>query len=203
MGTRNLTMVISKEGEIKIAQYGQWDGYPSGAGAKLLQFCQNKDRLEKLEKKLPVISFNTPERKAEMNKALQKITGKNDGWMTMEQAVKFHELYPYENRDIGSEIVYKVIEDPNPVILENSANFAKDSLFCEWAYVINLQTRELEVYKGFNKSAPVKDERFAKVGDEPTDRNKQYYPVRLIGTHSFDNLPVVEEFIKQYENQEE
>lgn len=27
MGTRNLTMLIS-DGETKVAQYGQWDGYP-------------------------------------------------------------------------------------------------------------------------------------------------------------------------------
>ena len=28
MGTRNLTCVF-KDGEYKVAQYGQWDGYPS------------------------------------------------------------------------------------------------------------------------------------------------------------------------------
>jgi len=37
MGTRNLTMVIS-DGKTKIAQYGQWDGYPSGQGADILAF---------------------------------------------------------------------------------------------------------------------------------------------------------------------
>jgi hypothetical protein len=42
MGTRNLTMVISK-GEYKIAQYGQWDGYPSGQGSVVLNFLMNLD----------------------------------------------------------------------------------------------------------------------------------------------------------------
>lgn len=32
MGTRNLTAVYI-DGEYKVAQYGQWDGYPEGPGA--------------------------------------------------------------------------------------------------------------------------------------------------------------------------
>ena len=43
MGTRNLTMVINQEGETKVAQYGQWDGYPSGVGASVLSFLKNKE----------------------------------------------------------------------------------------------------------------------------------------------------------------
>lgn len=31
MGTRNLTCVVL-DGEFKVAQYGQWDGYPEGSG---------------------------------------------------------------------------------------------------------------------------------------------------------------------------
>ena len=29
MGTRHAQYVINREGEEKVAQYGQWDGYPS------------------------------------------------------------------------------------------------------------------------------------------------------------------------------
>lgn len=36
-------------------------------------------------------------------------------------------------------------------ILDESS-FMKDSLFCEWAYVINLDTNMFEVYEGFQKS---------------------------------------------------
>ena len=37
MGTRNITFVI-RNGEKKVAQYCQWDGYPTGRGAEVLKF---------------------------------------------------------------------------------------------------------------------------------------------------------------------
>ena len=42
MGTRNLTIVISDD-KRKIAQYGQWDGYPSGQGVTALKFLRKMD----------------------------------------------------------------------------------------------------------------------------------------------------------------
>ena len=35
MGTRNLTIVYY-DGDYRVAQYGQWDGYPEGAGIEVL-----------------------------------------------------------------------------------------------------------------------------------------------------------------------
>ena len=52
MGTRNLTLVINQEGEKKVAQYGQWDGYPSGVGAGVLRFLKNKEVFEKFKDNL-------------------------------------------------------------------------------------------------------------------------------------------------------
>ena len=49
MGTRNLTMVISQE-KTKVAQYGQWDGYPEGQGVKILSILKKVDMSE-LKKK--------------------------------------------------------------------------------------------------------------------------------------------------------
>lgn len=39
MGTRNITRVISG-GELKVCQYGQWDGYPMGAGMSIANFVR-------------------------------------------------------------------------------------------------------------------------------------------------------------------
>ncbi len=40
MGTRNLTRVISN-GQLKIEQYCQWDGYPTGRGSVVLAFARD------------------------------------------------------------------------------------------------------------------------------------------------------------------
>lgn len=40
MGTRNITRVRSN-GEVKINQYCQWDGYPTGRGLDVLKFCRD------------------------------------------------------------------------------------------------------------------------------------------------------------------
>ena len=41
MGTRNL-IIVKLKGEVKVSQYCQWDGYPTGQGADLAKFIQNK-----------------------------------------------------------------------------------------------------------------------------------------------------------------
>ena len=39
MGTRNLTVII-KDNEIKLSQYGHWDGYFNVEGKKCVNFCR-------------------------------------------------------------------------------------------------------------------------------------------------------------------
>lgn len=54
--------------------------------------------------------------------------------------------------------------------------FLRDSLFCEYAYLINLDTNMLEYYQGFNKN-PNEKGRYAKY---TVDDEKKYYGVKLI-----------------------
>ena len=46
MGTRNLTKVIDSNGVTKVAQYGQWDGYPSGQGLNALYHATAHKQIE-------------------------------------------------------------------------------------------------------------------------------------------------------------
>ena len=70
------------------------------------------------------------------------------------------------------------------ILLKNSIEFAKDSLFCEWAYVVNLDNDTLEVYEGFNEYPLDSSERFY-CDESPEDG---YYSVKLLKTFPFSEL---------------
>lgn len=80
-------------------------------------------------------------------------------------------------------------------LYENSAEFMGDSLFCEWAYIVNFDDEVIEVYEGFQR-APHTKGRFAgldvKVEEQKAQRSRYekgepdvYYPVALVGTIPF------------------
>jgi hypothetical protein len=191
MGTRHLTAVVLN-GEYKIAQYGQWDGYPSGQGRTALAFLHSKKRREKLKKQLARCVFVTEE---EMTEALAKL-GLNE-WMTAEEANRFHAEFPFVNRDHGAYILDMVANTTsNPIRLQNSISFAEDSLFCEWAYVVDFDKNTFEVYRGFNKS-PIENEkeRFAKMAKTKYDHAGEYYPIRLFKKYSLSKLPTEKAFL--------
>jgi hypothetical protein len=59
MGTRHLTAVILKE-KPKVAQYGQWDGYPGGQDLKILNFLK-KCQFEKFKEQISKCRFLSEE----------------------------------------------------------------------------------------------------------------------------------------------
>lgn len=197
MGTRNLTMVIS-ERETKIAQYGQWDGYPSGQGSTALSFLLSCD-LDKFKEKLSLCRFidNSPRKQKEIENFLNKIGSKN-GWMTMEQSEKYHKKYPFLTRDNGATILQLVYESDDKLKwLNNSEEFAADSLFCEWAYVIDLDKNTFEVYEGFNQTPLTENDRFYKLKGE-----NDYHPIKMIRMYDLNNLPTVTKFLNDFKTVE-
>jgi hypothetical protein len=58
----------------------------------------------------------------------------------------------------------------------DNKNFIKDSLFCEWGYIINLDDNILEVYEGFQTEP--QDNRYKT--DKSLDYAKKYYNCALI-----------------------
>lgn len=185
MGTRNLTMVIHQQGP-KIAQYGQWDGYPSGQGSTALRFLfkmMNENKLDEFKKRLESLRWITKEEGEKLDAM--------DDWKSK---------YPYLSRDAGADILNAVLfnqmwvsegisgrkEIPVEVeFLSDAREFAGDSLFCEWAYVIDLDNETFEIYEGFNQQPLNESDRFFSLQKE----GEKYKPVRLVKSYSLRDLP--------------
>lgn len=175
MGTRNLTMVIDKNNKLKVAQYGQWDGYPEGQGTTILEFARDKNKMSLLQKELENIKFFD-----ECNDLDGYIKEFNE--RSTENKLTDEDNYYFDNliiRDLGGEILNSIIsidksklpkEHNGTIYLRNKYEFLKDGLFCEYAYCINFATNKLQCYIG---------------GDN------------LIKEFDLDNLPTTEEFFKE------
>ena len=190
MGTRGLTCVI-RQAKPVVAQYGQWDHYPSGQGTTVLNFClkvNSENGWEKFIEQLDKCRFVDSE---ELHK-LRIEAGANPDteWVTNDVTEKFKAIHPALHRDMAAEVLEAIYED-KVALLKDSYSFAADSLFCEWCYVIDLDKNTFEVYQGFNHNPLPEGERFA---DLPKDGD--YYPVRLLTSYSLDNLPTEEQFLK-------
>lgn len=142
MGTRNLTAVI-KDTEYKIAQYGQWDGYPEGQGEVVYDFLTGEGNLEKLTAGLDKVRWAN---EADFDKMRASIGASKDGWIDVEQGKMLNERFPELSRDTGAEILELVANAEREIALTDEHEFIKDDLFCEWAYVIDLDTNQLRVY---------------------------------------------------------
>lgn len=176
MGTRNLVCAVI-DGEYKIAQYGQWDGYPEGQGSTILDFLRNWDR-PKFEENLRKCKFLSKKEEEKLNDSIKK-EGLEDKWQAK---------WPELSRDAGADIL-KMVHD-KPLKLQNSLSFAADSLFCEYAYVLDLDKNRLEVYRGFNKNGLTKKDRFYGIKNE--DGESEYSGIRLAKSYSLKRLPTVE-----------
>lgn len=92
MGTGHRQEVITKDGEMKIQQYGQWDGYPDGQGLGILKYLKsgNLSKYQENLSKIPLID----------SKQIEEVSN-TEGWS---------KVYPYLSRDCGSDI-HQMIED--------------------------------------------------------------------------------------------
>lgn len=120
-------------------------------------------------------------------------------FVSMDVSAKFKDKYPQLSRDAGGGVLYLIHESSDGLPLKNSVEFSGDSLFCEWAYVVDLDKRTFEVYRGFNKEAISEKERFAQYFQKRDDDGQQYYPIKLLKTYSLDDLPDEARFLAETE----
>lgn len=147
MGTRHLICVING-GDYRIAQYGQWDGYPEGQGAAILKFLKSP-MAERLKKNLGNCTWITND---EYEKLWEEfgVDAKQE-WIDHDVYQDFCNKHPELSRDAGAKILEIVAGATGKIKLQNSLNFSRDSLFCEWAYVIDFDKTHLRCIRALMK----------------------------------------------------
>jgi hypothetical protein len=183
MGTRGL-YGFRKNGVDKLT-YNHWDSYPNCLGESMVKFCREtsiEEMNEIFDRIILVIEDSTPT-KEQIDECSEFYnggvsTGQIDEWYCLLRETQ------------GNPNVYK---HGLRYMIDNQG-FINDSLFCEYAYIINLDEECLEFYVGFQKE-PDEYNRYG------TGNNDGYYPCKLLKEYSLGeiNESLVEKIIKDME----
>ena len=177
MGTRHITAVVA-EGEFVVAQYGQWDGYPTGAGNDIVASLRGKiDQLKTSLKHIVPVDSGTVGR-------YWSECGSDGRGADMETCRRFKAKHPTLDRDIGPNVLDILIHTTDPVELYLNVDFIADGLFCEWVYVVDLDSGMFEIYQGFQIHPS--ENRFSSMFEGTING---YYPPKLVATYPLDDLP--------------
>lgn len=193
MGTRHLIIVYYK-GEYRICQYGQFDGYPSGQGVKVLGFVRDSLNVQKLKAALDKGMIYTPTDE-------QVQAWEQEDWeMRRNNQTDYILSFPVVtlDRDLSAGVLKAVVEAKEPVPIVCDKYFICDGLFCEWAYVVDLDKNTLEVfsYAIDSKGILVEDNgRFEGLIDPQSGARCRIEP---IGLWSLDALPENDAFCERF-----
>lgn len=162
MGTRGL-YGFRKNGEDKLL-YVNNDSYPNFMGEKIIEFClvAGHDGLHNIYDKITrLLEESSPATEEDIKKYGDILDLK--GMDVVDNYTLFHYL---QHNPKG------YLEDIDVMVTNNE--FIKDSLFCEYAYIINLDSDILEYWSGFQKIATSGN----RYGEDLNDDG--YYPCKLI-----------------------
>ena len=195
MGTRFLTAVFA-DGQYRVAQYGQWDGYPECAGVNILHFLRDELDERRFRAELGKLHWVDP---VKLKELFLRFGAEKDGSISIDNHDRLKRAFPEFHRDTGEDIL-RLIQNSGVLsgALENNLDFAGDSLFCEWAYVVDFDERAFEVYEGFNTHPLHESERFAQM-----EHDGKYHPVKWAASFWLDGLPSDEAFLEILKDGEE
>jgi hypothetical protein len=139
MGTRGV-FGFHKNGVDKIT-YNHFDSYPTGLGNDVKSFIgkHSVNELNDIFDRIELVGEKPPTDK--QIKECEKFT---DLTVSEQSTSDWYCLLKHAQGNLESYA-------DGLKYMEGNVTFLKDSLFCEWGYVINLTTDRLEIYRGFQK----------------------------------------------------
>lgn len=171
--------------------YNHSDSYPTWLGAKVMSFIAETPEAELLEvaTRIELVEDNsvpTPE-------LIEAYKGYADTDVATQSLTDWYCLLRKTQGDL--EYYRNGLRH-----MVDYSTFMHDSLFCEWAYIINLDSQELEIYNGFNKNKKGKGRYASKyiAPDRPGQR-VEYYGVTLLTALKLSDIRnMTEEAIKVF-----
>ncbi|NOG70443.1 hypothetical protein HJG45_08680 [Roseicella sp. DB1501] len=161
--------------------YNHFDSYPEGLGEDMIAFARkiatDVPKYRSLAENLRMVDpdstpdIETVERAAQAG--LHDLTVSNRSTTDWYCVLRNLQGEPEKTLEFG-------------IATSGGNDFVADSLFCEWAYIINFDTGEIEIYKGFNTD-PAAAGRYASLKDKGD--GVEYFGVRLLGTFPLYDIP--------------
>ena len=189
MGTRALTAVYI-DGTHKVAQFGRWDGYYEGQGTTCVNFIKKiiaDGRLEEFKDKVRQCTWISQEDyDAHMSQAV------THGFYDSGILAQLEKEHPLLSWNCGSEALITIIESDTPSVLLDSLWHAADSLLCEYAYVIDLDTEMFEIYRPAFE--PHTGGRFSEMTPPSNakplfDEQWEICPVKMVKSYKLTEIP--------------
>lgn len=176
MGTRGLFGL--RKNNIDKCSYNHYDSYPSWLGEEMIEYIQTHsiDEMNNLYDKLIMVDedFRTSEFTEEQKEKYKNFMQKNNFFShqigkieTSEDITMYQFLHEFQG------LLKKYDEFPEIDLMVEYGSFIKNSLFCEYGYIINLDENILEIWEGFQKK-PQKNNRYG------CEKWEGYYPCRLL-----------------------
>lgn len=186
MGTRG-AMGVRVDGADKIT-YNHFDSYPDGLGESMVTDLRSIlrdlgiEHLRKLAREVELVDGESAptERHKAMLRHLADLSvsrKSEDDWYCLTRRLQ---------GELAATLKAGVMIDAH--------DFMSNSLFCEYAYIVNLDEETFEVYRGFQRPAHDKG-RYANAPRDMADVERQrsmgfeYWPVALIATFPLQDIP--------------
>jgi len=183
MGTRGC-WGFRIDGQDKLT-YNHYDSYPTGLGKDLVEALQT----------IPLAELKDKAR------ALRLVDG--DDTPTKKEREELREFANLRVSHGTDEDWYCLLRETQgnmtatfkAGVMIDSHDFLENSLFCEWAYIINLDSGEFETYKGFQQKYHSHGRYYSTMAKEG------YYPVALVKQYRLQDIP--QDWAEQLEKEDE
>lgn len=162
--------------------YNHFNSFPSGLGVDIVFFIKSHslEEINKLCDELIPLPYDTyfeelsPEQKNMMiefaKEQHEDFEGKKLSYM----------LAPFEG---NLEAYY---DYPQVRLMRDDKEFIKNSLSCEWGYIINLDNNTLEIWQGFQSEPDITNRYGVEIYYQYETSN--YYPCKLIKEYKLENI---------------